>query len=636
MSAYSDIKDEFFREQVREGFSEPPDKFRQAVPPKILSRWQRQFSDPIEVEIGKPQRLVNHFLVGADPEFCVTDNAGNRTNANDLYLRAALAWGADNNGRLVEIRPKPSRYALEVAASVWATLHWMSVIHPLTLEFLWRSGSFYANDGLGGHIHFGRKRPTTPQEVSALDTLAYYLTQTNIFSAAEARERIRRTRGHGNYGALGDKRFQSYGYEYRVFPSWLDSPWLAYFVLVAAKLAVFDPSLMPALTPTIDGFGSVTLRRRLKNLLAYYKGRDDDAALAYDILCRYNFPQADPTDFKARWGIFTSPTIKPKSPGYFVPAMISPSPEAIREFGESLIRNHPPEWTEAEPNWEPKKLPPNYLAILERVSTYHRPGWGELTRGIVSYTGWNLDWVQGEKYVIIPRSWAPRLDMRAIMATGAKNRWDIQVRDDKSSSGGPMLMSGDFGMESETRQKAQEFLVSGLFPFWRATEVRPESFDTWYKAHPVRAEVKTSKPRPPASKLLSAQPTDKAAKQQVANPLIPWPGRIGTWGRSFEQWAVTAQLGLESMTVIAMAPGTVYYNRETHGIEVRNDDQILLGQGDCPWAAVRVLEAHETNTLWRARLQVAAPQVDVDPDGLRVEPRLITEEFPDIEPPDNH
>ena len=58
-------------------------------------------------------RLLNHFKLGADPEFAFL-NEGKQHSAHDFGLRAGLCFGADNNGRLVELRPRASRYAVEV------------------------------------------------------------------------------------------------------------------------------------------------------------------------------------------------------------------------------------------------------------------------------------------------------------------------------------------------------------------------------------------------------------------------------------------------------------------------------------------------------------------------------------------
>src|SRR5581483_4609146 len=47
-----------------------------------------------------------------------------------------------------------------------------------------------------------------------------------------------------HYGMPGDFRLQTHGYEYRTFPSWLDSPALAFISITLAKLCVHCPGLV--------------------------------------------------------------------------------------------------------------------------------------------------------------------------------------------------------------------------------------------------------------------------------------------------------------------------------------------------------------------------------------------------------
>jgi hypothetical protein len=491
VSRYADIRQDFFRQAAMNGWVQPADV--SGSWPVPVERWLGRFYKPVEFAMDRQRRLVNHFSIGADPEFVFEsrDALGQigRVAANDLGLKAGLAWGADNNGRLVELRPQPSRFALSTLTSMWSTLKWLSLLNPTTLQYRWRAGAYFMQDGLGGHIHFGRKRPTRPRESAALDTLAFYMFHANIWDQAEGKQRIRNAQGGGNhgYGRLGDLREQPYGYEYRTMPSWLCSPWMAYLSLVLAKLAVHDPTLLPPLHPDLERLTPQQVRGRLLAILAYYKGLDDDAALAFAIYRQQGWPEWSINDFKAAWGILGGTKVAlPKIKIAVHPAAVPPLPEELVALSQAMLAGAPPEIVSLEPSWSPSELPPGYIPMMNNTITHHCPGMGEIAiqlavRNDKDYIGIAAGG-QG-RHIYISRSLADQL----------KPEWAKRVKQEFPELVGHYLIEGNGGKdhhlftlesawrEGEGRETAARFLSSGMFPIWRVEEVKPESYLVWRK-----------------------------------------------------------------------------------------------------------------------------------------------------------
>lgn len=475
MSEFVEVRHEFYRRCATEGWSHLSEVSGQwPVPP---ARWLGRFYRPASFEYTRQRRLVNHFAVGADPEFVflLPGGSGAFAAATKLGLKAGQAFGADNNGRLVELRPAPSRFALGTLASMWSTLKWLSLLVPASNAYAWRAGAFINDDGLGGHIHFGRKRGgLQPREIAALDTLSFYLFQSGIWDAAEGKLRIRAAKGGGNhgYGRLGDKRDQPYGYEYRTMPSWLCSPWMAYLALVLAKLAVHDPQLLPPLDAGMEKLTATQIKARLRAILAFYKGLDDDTALAYSILERNGWPVWSVTDFKPAWGILPNP------PGVHVqvwPRQVLPAPGEEQALATAMLSNTAPQLVTLEPNWH-HLLPRGYKEVLERLDTHHAPGFGELFAGLATYTGdavgWGYapNWRGGEDGWVFPRDYADNPTWRAAFERQAPG---VQFRT------ADLLYCGARECDNAHRAASRRFLESGLFPYWPVETVRAESYKEW-------------------------------------------------------------------------------------------------------------------------------------------------------------
>jgi hypothetical protein len=262
------------------------------APQRLKDKWVKRFSEKAD-SIVYPQtpRLVNRFAVGADPEFALTGPNGEYTHASNCGLDMLHPFGCDLSGRQGEFRAHPSRFVLEVVASLIDTMRWMQKSVNGIENYSWNSVSYLQRDGFGGHVHFGRKRPFILDEVNSLDVIYRSLSKTQVFNPATTLDREKRTK----YGHFGDYRKQLHGYEYRTMPTWLSSPWAAFFTLVVSKLAVHHGELKYS--------SPKKYKQQILNLIAAYRRIDDDAAIAYRALQVLGYPIHDESDFKSRWGV---------------------------------------------------------------------------------------------------------------------------------------------------------------------------------------------------------------------------------------------------------------------------------------------------------------------------------------------
>ena len=488
MSAYSNLREDFRQALVLGGVRRDDHlsaHWREQLPSHIREVWLRRYYRPVENPLAPLGQYVNHFLVGADPEFSLGRDGG-LEDACDLNLKAGLAWGADNNGRLAELRPVPSRSCLRVVASIGAELRWMSWLHHGLMNYQWKSGAWTGRDGLGGHVHFGRKKKTlTPAETAALDTLCFWLYQSGIFNYAEGKERYQRTRGHGGYGRPGDIRWQLHGWEYRTLPSWLDSPWLAYFSLTLSKLAVFDPQLLPRLHKNLELESPSRIKDHLSALLAYYQHRDDDAALAYAILVRRDFPKYDLSDFKPRWGIFAPPVLVPQV--HIIPDSVEPAEVEVREMAQALLAGRPPEPVNSQPTWHPHLLPENYVYLPDMVQTRHAPGLGELMVGLCTYGEGVQVRSLGERQssIYIGQDWARYLSRKYWQEL--KLRFpDIKFSQDESNR---LTFATGIDYKRYGRE-LKRWLWEGQLPIWRVEDVQAGSYTQWQASRKIPEAAK--------------------------------------------------------------------------------------------------------------------------------------------------
>ena len=267
-------------------------------------------------------------------------------------------------------------------ASILSELRWLAVLQPKTLAFTWRAGAYSGQDGLGGHVHFGRKRKKLLDiEVAALDRINLLLHAAGIYSIDEAGYRLQK-----KYGNPGDWRPQVHGYEYRSLPSWLQSPWIAYLSIVLCKLAVLNPQLI--LAGVVDKAQPRMARERIRNILAYFKSLDDDALLAFLGMDVWGLPAYNAYDVKGAWGISVPTLGADKKNPTILPLSVAPSVKDIEDIyfyilqGRQIYSAQP-----SEAQWPFQHCPKGFEAFQKVLDTHLCPGLGELCWDVVRPKG---------------------------------------------------------------------------------------------------------------------------------------------------------------------------------------------------------------------------------------------------------
>jgi Phage phiEco32-like COOH.NH2 ligase-type 2 len=461
-------KDVLYRLAVTHGIASIEDlpKYLPMPPSATVNGWLNKFLQ-MPKKFAATRRYVNRFKLGADPEFCF-GSGGNRTEAAVLGLMQGPAFGADNNGRLAEIRPCPARSAVKVVASVLTTLRWMALLMPTTVLQEWVSGAFLWDDGIGGHVHFGRKRPGRRIEVEALDHVAQCLLYLGAYPLEQVARRQRGDTRRQIYGQLGDFRLQQHGYEYRTFPSWLDSPALAFLTLVAAKLAVH--------TPDLYRFNGSNEHQRLRNYLAYFKAVDDDARLALVLLDR-GLPRHNGGDFKARWGITSSvvQSIQFKQAVAVIPPCIPPDEEAVGEVFEHLRTGNVIGFRVPKFTWSPINPPNGYRMCIKGTPTILQKGLGEMVWDLCSSEKMPISFASGPKGVEIP------IGIGRDLAARIAHNWKTLLKGKViacETRPGTITIAPEWREGSRARE-IKKLLLSGVFPLWRVEDCKAKSLEEW-------------------------------------------------------------------------------------------------------------------------------------------------------------
>ena len=350
-----------------------------AVPRRMLERWKTRFYAINAIEFKKEFKTINKFCLGADPEFVFQspDHSGDTGYAfsQQIGLNTLEAFGSDMTGRQAELRAWPNRSALYVVASLVDTLRWMSVRYPKVFLYKWIANAYFGGDGVGGHIHFGRKRGDRDASVKSLDALTTLLTYTGAVDGAGQLQRIVATR----YGRPGDIRVQPHGYEFRTMPTWMASPWAAFLTLTLAKLCIFHSLKLPTIKVLQNSLsGNIT---QIKSMLHAFANVDDDARIALIGIQRIGVPAYSQfTDFKKAWGIEKGDPFKEVEKCYF-PPIIEPTDETVKELFDVFVNNKPLGYRKLLPTWKTFKLPEGASKI---VIEGHRAGIPEIASGLLS------------------------------------------------------------------------------------------------------------------------------------------------------------------------------------------------------------------------------------------------------------
>lgn len=467
------LKAQFLADLVRSGVTLPNEEVSQ------LGRMTQMYNKFQKVELPSGQgRFINRFKVGGDPEFIFMNAEGQRINASTFRLKTAIFAGADSNGRLVEVRPRANRSTLIVTASILSELRFLARFWPGTLDCEWVTGGWLLDDGIGGHVHFGRKRQTRPYEINALDAMYFVLMGLGVLPVKEQLRRQQGDRFGQRYGQPGDIRLQKHGYEYRTLPSYIDSPWMAFFVLTLAKLSVVNPHLL-------TGWHEMTTKNNLgliRNLLAYYKGRDDDAMLCHYLLAKRGIPKHLGGDFRERWGLnFTA--LHPIQADYF-PASIAPTREEVGELFDHLVNQKALAPRETEPSWK-MSVPPGFTWMMEDYDTATN-GMGELVHDGVRARDIRFDlramddgkWamsVPPKLAAMLPKDWAKQI---ACM----NPQFKVRI---KNNPDGHVLIAKKW-REPALSAATRKILFSGVFPLWKINHASPEVLSDWVQTTRVQ------------------------------------------------------------------------------------------------------------------------------------------------------
>lgn len=466
------LKAQFFADLVRSGVTLPNEEVSQ------LGRMTQMYHKFQKVELPSGQgRFINRFKIGGDPEF-IFMNEGQRVNASAFKLKTAIFAGADSNGRLVEVRPRANRSTLIVVASILSELRFLARFWPATLGHEWVTGGWLLDDGIGGHVHFGRKRPTRPNEINALDAMYFVLMDLGVLPVKEQLRRQQGDRFGQRYGQPGDIRLQKHGYEYRTLPSYLDSPWMAFFVLTLAKLAVVNPYLL-------TGWHEMVTKNNLglvRNLLAYYKGRDDDAMLCHYLLAKRGIPKHFGGDFRERWGLnFT--TLHPVEADYF-PASIAPSREEVGELFEHLVNRTALKPKEVEPTWQ-THVPKGFVWMMSDYDIATN-GMGELVHDGVRPREIPFDinpMDNGKWAMYVPPKLASMLPKDWLKRIAAMNpQFHVRIKSDPENRVFISKKWRDPSLSAATRK----ILFSGVFPIWKINQASPELLREWVQTTRVQ------------------------------------------------------------------------------------------------------------------------------------------------------
>lgn len=433
-------------------------------------------------------RHLNHFCVGSDPEFSFALE-GDRIPAVATGMKVGLAAGCDQNERLVELRPWPSVSVVTHVAGILTALRWMYRVYAHNIQpYSWRAGAFFAGDGMGGHVHFGRKRPTRDDEVQALDGLARVFKHSGLFPIAEWDRRIRGDKLGQMYGKPGDYRIQRHGYEYRSLPSWLQSPTVAFIVVTASKLAVLDPSI----TATWNKrklVGQNDAANLLRGLAKLYRYRDDDAYILYHVLTRDGltpFILDHARDFSGAWGINRRDKPPRDEHDYILPACIEPNELEVTEMENHLLHgtglhNN----LEYHPNFK-FALPKGYIWVPAQVQPGRHSGYGDLIHNLV-YTAEAPVYFQYSNNNGFEISGFAAERITAHEERMLKEYHHCRVRREKVGADKltGLTVPKDLCQTATIGRFRDTLLRSGLFPLWTVDSVEPGSFAKWLATRPV-------------------------------------------------------------------------------------------------------------------------------------------------------
>lgn len=168
------------------------------------------------------------ITLGADPEFGILDSSGRLVPPQNIERTFSVTtpFGCDGCSSIGELRPQYGHNPRELTDNIRNILKTTMVKYPTLLDYKLKAGGYVADNGIGGHIHFGHTSLRDNEDLMLRLNTALNRTLAVLVCMIEDRgEAFNRRVGTG-YGSIEDRAYnsQAWGMEYRVLPSWLTHP----------------------------------------------------------------------------------------------------------------------------------------------------------------------------------------------------------------------------------------------------------------------------------------------------------------------------------------------------------------------------------------------------------------------------
>ena len=231
--------------------------------------------------------------IGADPELLLMKH-GRVLYARD-NVRDTLRAGCDGAGTPAEIRPFAQESVKALLDECWRGLIELrhAIKDPDGVVALARPS--VEGNPLGGHIHLGGRGFEDSAVHNGLDRL-YMLWGSLV-------EHNPRWSASGGYGRTGDYRSTGHGIEYRVPPTWLAHPAMAWAYLTIAKIGLTEPANQPA-APNVR-----SVEKWLEKLQDHADPEIREGSAAAKAVLLHGYSQWDQDVFTS-WGINDYPAFK--------------------------------------------------------------------------------------------------------------------------------------------------------------------------------------------------------------------------------------------------------------------------------------------------------------------------------------
>lgn len=280
MAELKELKAQFLRDVLAYGIEHPPQV--------KLREWVEQLRRPPLEPLGSG-RLANHFTIGASAEVVGITALAEVVRAGQVPTIKHLGFISQKDSYKFTVNCSPARSTLLLTAAMWRGLQMLNQIVP---EVTWQAGVgiLVGNwQSCNSIVGFGRKGPNRMLEVKALDAVYAAAIDTGMFGPSHNNSnRLRGDWSARRYGLPGEIESHHWGYSYHSLPSFVQSPEQMLVMLTLAKLAVLSATEVSNWL-YVNGKAEA----RLLNLLAKYKGLDDDARLTYWWVAKHGLPKTE-------------------------------------------------------------------------------------------------------------------------------------------------------------------------------------------------------------------------------------------------------------------------------------------------------------------------------------------------------